>query len=680
MKLKVFIFKARDLAPKDKNGFSDPFVVVKYGKSFKTKIIKKCLNPEWNESFEFDVSYLTISFNVWDHDHLRNDFMGTCSVDLQSCFNFTPTWLKLHPKQNEEVSGEIYIDLKLEGEEQELIELEKSLSLFSLDKTQSPSIDFKNSGVEGFVFLKIISATSLPKFKNATKTGFDMDPFVVISYGKKVAKTKRIKHTINPTWNESVCFQVNQAKTFNFSIYDHDKFSSNDFVGDVDLPLELIKQSVPDVVFVLRIKIANEEFKDCVSALLIDATFLSLESLRRNLWRTLIQTFDQDTLTNFELMEIYDVLGIQDTTDVECSSEEAVELLESKFLENNYKIESCPFCKNKENSMVHVSICAYKNPHSDSWLTTSFGTEAQITRKLITRTLRKITFGEYSKDASILVAVRETGLIFEEKMPIYIRLGMRLLHTEMTKKAQQILKNLTFKYGKRFDSFKSRLQIPHFIEYHDVNTDEILRKEFNSFNEFFYRELKPNSRPFVKNPNVAVSPADCRCLAFKEFQDSNIWIKGKNFTLEKLTLSTDSYASMFIFRLAPQDYHRFHSPVDGKIVSIREIEGTYYTVNPMGIHSTIDVFTENKRTITLIQCNFGMVCFVAIGAMMVGSIRHTKAVGSLVSKMDEIGYFAYGGSTIILLFQNIEIDSDLLERTKTNTETLIRAGMSIGRI
>ncbi len=43
-----------------------------------------------------------------------------------------------------------------------------------------------------------------------------------------------------------------------------------------------------------------------------------------------------------------------------------------------------------------------------------------------------------------------------------------------------------------------------------------------------------------------------------------------------------------IFRLAPQDYHRFHVPVDGVVGEPHLIEGQYYTVNPMAIRSTYD--------------------------------------------------------------------------------------------
>lgn len=116
------------------------------------------------------------------------------------------------------------------------------------------------------------------------------------------------------------------------------------------------------------------------------------------------------------------------------------------------------------------------------------------------------------------------------------------------------------------------------------------------FNEFFYRELKPGMRPVShpENPKIIVSPSDCRTVVFDTIDDATtIWVKGRGFTIEKL-LGEGGYGeeakrfkggSLGIFRLAPQDYHRFHIPVDGIMCEPRLIKGEYYTVNPMAIRS-----------------------------------------------------------------------------------------------
>jgi phosphatidylserine decarboxylase len=117
-----------------------------------------------------------------------------------------------------------------------------------------------------------------------------------------------------------------------------------------------------------------------------------------------------------------------------------------------------------------------------------------------------------------------------------------------------------------------------------------------------------------------------------------LWIKGRGFTLAGLLGST-SLARTFaggplaIFRLAPQDYHRFHSPVTGRLAMMKPISGTYLTVNPMAIRENVDVLTENKRHLVVIDSvEFGRVAFIAVGATLVGSIVLTRRIGEHVQK------------------------------------------------
>ena len=110
-----------------------------------------------------------------------------------------------------------------------------------------------------------------------------------------------------------------------------------------------------------------------------------------------------------------------------------------------------------------------------------------------------------------------------------------------------------------------------------------------TFNQFFYRKLKEDARPVTNphDPGTIVSGADCRMMAFESVSEATkLWIKGRDFTVARLL--GDAYkdqahkyngGALAIFRLAPQDYHRFHSPVDGVIGPMTYIAGEYYTVN-----------------------------------------------------------------------------------------------------
>jgi phosphatidylserine decarboxylase len=157
---------------------------------------------------------------------------------------------------------------------------------------------------------------------------------------------------------------------------------------------------------------------------------------------------------------------------------------------------------------------------------------------------------------------------------------------------------LSIKQGRKFDNPLSAQQIKGFIDFHQLDMSEVLLpiEEFKNFNEFFYRKLKPDARPCTApdNSSVVVSPADCRSVVFNKIERATeIWIKGRDFNMQRLLgpAYPDEAAkyeggALGIFRLAPQDYHRFHVPVDGILGEPKLIEGQYYTVNPMAIRST----------------------------------------------------------------------------------------------
>lgn len=167
-----------------------------------------------------------------------------------------------------------------------------------------------------------------------------------------------------------------------------------------------------------------------------------------------------------------------------------------------------------------------------------------------------------------------------------------------------------------------------------------------------------------------------------------LWIKSKKFSLQRLL--GDSFwkdfdgGSLVISRLAPQDYHRFHSPVDGCVASISPIMGKqFWTVNPLAINSPVPVFSENIRRVNIIDSTeFGKVAFVCVGATMVGSIVFSDIMkeGSKLNKGDDLGSYKFGGSTCITVFQKgrITFDADLLENTGKHLETLVKMGTSLG--
>lgn len=238
----------------------------------------------------------------------------------------------------------------------------------------------------------------------------------------------------------------------------------------------------------------------------------------------------------------------------------------------------------------------------------------------------------------------------------------------------------------KYDDPASAAEIEKFVAFHQLDMTEVLHStdQFKSFNEFFYRELKPGARPASapNNPNIIVSPADCRTVVFNRMEEAQkIWVKGREFNMKRLL--GDAYpedakryvnGALGIFRLAPQDYHRFHIPVDGVMGTPKTIEGEYYTVNPMAIRSALDVYGENVRVVIPIDSvAHGRVMVICVGAMMVGSTVITRKAGENVKRAEELGYFKFGGSTILLLFEDgaMKFDDDLVDNSNTALETLV---------
>lgn len=105
-----------------------------------------------------------------------------------------------------------------------------------------------DSDVVGIIFLEICKITDLPPESNLTRTSFDMDPFVVASLGKKTYRTRRVRHNLNPVFNEKLLFPVQaheQAYSFAFTVIDHDKYSGNDFIAACNLPIQDLIEKAP---------------------------------------------------------------------------------------------------------------------------------------------------------------------------------------------------------------------------------------------------------------------------------------------------------------------------------------------------------------------------------------------------------------------------------------------------
>ncbi len=236
---------------------------------------------------------------------------------------------------------------------------------------------------------------------------------------------------------------------------------------------------------------------------------------------------------------------------------------------------------------------------------------------------------------------------------------------------------------------ESRRKVEPFISAFNVDASEFETRDFGSFNDFFIRKLKPEKRPLDPDPKRAVAPADGRYFVFPDvILASGFYVKGQKFDLvsflqDEALAKTFSGGAMAIARLCPTDYHRFHFPAAGIPRASRQIEGALFSVNPIALRKSLPILWENKRMVTEIETEkFGTLLFVEVGATCVGSIHQTYVAGQRVEKGEEKGFFSFGGSCIVLLFEKgrIRFDQDLVASTDTGLETKMLFGSSLGLI
>lgn len=250
-------------------------------------------------------------------------------------------------------------------------------------------------------------------------------------------------------------------------------------------------------------------------------------------------------------------------------------------------------------------------------------------------------------------------------------------------------KFFSYIYGKYCDTNLSTSKIKSFVENFNININESLKSidKFTSFNDFFTRKLKSDSRTICGNENILISPADSRVLAFENIDINKIvQIKGSNYSFKEL-LNSDKLCEKYkdgnciIFRLCPTDYHRFHFVDGGVCTETNKINGYYYSVNPIALKKIPGLFCKNKREWSILKSNnFKDILYMEVGATCVGTIVQTYTPNEEVSKGQEKGYFKFGGSTVILFFEKntISFDKDILKQSELGYETKVLIGEKIG--
>ncbi len=219
-------------------------------------------------------------------------------------------------------------------------------------------------------------------------------------------------------------------------------------------------------------------------------------------------------------------------------------------------------------------------------------------------------------------------------------------------------------------------------------------ESFRSFNEFFVRRLKPGIRPVDPDPASVVSPVDGRVAACGAIERGRLLqAKGLDYSLEELVtvpmLSASLVGGCYVtIYLAPGDYHRIHSPVDGDVLWAVHRPGSLWPVNDAAAAAIRDLFVVNERLVTVLETSRGTAALVKVGAFNVGSIRvdydarlgrgrrarhRAFPVPAHYTKGAEIARFEMGSTVIVLLPRTFELRNGLSAGTR------LRCGEPIAR-
>lgn len=242
---------------------------------------------------------------------------------------------------------------------------------------------------------------------------------------------------------------------------------------------------------------------------------------------------------------------------------------------------------------------------------------------------------------------------------------------------------ITYIGGVYMNSSFSKRKIPSFIKKNHICMDDYVEEDYKSYNDFFTRKIKQGKRTIVYDKDLLIAPADSKLTYYHIDENIHLKIKDTLYSLEDLLQNKDlarKYigGECLIFRLTVDDYHRYCFIDDGTKEKDCYIPGIFHTVNPIA-NDYYPIYKQNSRSYSLLHThNFGDVIMMEVGAMMVGKIVNHPLKS--FSRGDEKGYFEFGGSTIVLLFEKdrVDVDEDIIKNSRVHDETRVLMGEKIG--
>ncbi len=198
--------------------------------------------------------------------------------------------------------------------------------------------------------------------------------------------------------------------------------------------------------------------------------------------------------------------------------------------------------------------------------------------------------------------------------------------------------------------------------------------QYDTFNDFFTRAIRPETRPICEEADTLACPVDGAVSQFGKITGGDIiQAKGHSYTVDDLLGGDKELGAQFedgefiTIYLSPRDYHRYHMPIDGKLTRMIHVPGKLFSVNPLTARTVPRLFARNERVVAMFDTDFGPMAYVAVGATIVGSMEmvwsgvvtpptikdvsetHYADGEIALKKGDEVGRFRLGSTVIMLL-------------------------------
>lgn len=247
---------------------------------------------------------------------------------------------------------------------------------------------------------------------------------------------------------------------------------------------------------------------------------------------------------------------------------------------------------------------------------------------------------------------------------------------------KKIIKNITWFCNKKI-FLLTQIIIRIFSKIYKININEAEKNKFSdykTFNDFFTRKLKKNSRPILTNKNQIAFPSDGtvnqigKIMKNKIFQAKNCFYNLDELLGENYSLSNHFYNGKFItIYLSPGNYHRVHMPCDGIVSEMIYIPGDVFLLTLKNSKKVPKIFSKSERLVCVFETKFGKILQILVGAKIVGSIEtiwhgcvnkknkntikkwtYSKKNRIFIKKGKEMGKFCLG-STVINIFQKNSI-------------------------